>query len=344
MAVATKPKSTRTRRSKAEVQEEFELIKEEIAESNSYGGSKADEMLKQKEAEVCESVKDVAVEGVFRKFADLNGEISKTLSNLSEKIIAEINLLSNLRQAVAIQTKELENLHKLDVAQNSLDQLIEEYTQQKEAFESEIEATRQRWTEETQSHLRETKEAEESLKKLRQREGEEYEYKKNLERKKAQDKYEEELRLREKQNRESQENLEKSWQIREATLKAQEEEVSLLRKTVDEFPLRLKKEVEKTAEESIKQTEQKLSQEILLLKRDNESEKKMSELKIKTLEETIARQIMQVDALQTQVDEAKKQVQDIAVKAIEGASGAKALTHINQIAMEQAKTRGSALS
>jgi len=37
------------------------------------------------------------------------------------------------------------------------------------------------------------------------------------------------------------------------------------------------------------------------------------------------------------VDEAKQQVQDIAVKAIEGASGAKALAHINQIAMEQAK-------
>jgi hypothetical protein len=31
-------------------------------------------------------------------------------------------------------------------------------------------------------------------------------------------------------------------------------------------------------------------------------------------------------------------VQDIAVKAIEGASGAKALSHINQI-MEQAKNR-----
>jgi hypothetical protein len=32
-------------------------------------------------------------------------------------------------------------------------------------------------------------------------------------------------------------------------------------------------------------------------------------------------------------------VQDIAVKAIEGASGARALSHINQIAMEQAKHR-----
>ena len=77
--------------------------------------------------------------------------------------------------------------------------------------------------------------------------------------------------------------------------------------------------------------------------RDNESEKKMSELKIKTLEETLSRASAQINTLQTQVDEAKKQVQDIAVKAIEGASGAKALSHINQIAMEQAKTRSNSL-
>ena len=144
-----------------------------------------------------------------------------------------------------------------------------------------------------------------------------------------------------KQNRESQESLEKSWQTREALLKAQEEEIALLRKTVDEFPIRLKKEVDKVAADAIKQTEQKLSQELLLLKRDNESEKKMSELKIKTLEETLSRATAQINNLQTQVDEAKKQVQDIAVKAIEGASGSKALSHINQIAMEQAKTRSN---
>ena len=62
-------------------------------------------------------------------------------------------------------------------------------------------------------------------------------------------------------------------------------------------------------------------------------------LQIKALEESVARQTGQITAFQKQLDEAKQQVQDIAVKAIEGASGARALTHVNQIAMEQAKTR-----
>jgi hypothetical protein len=38
-------------------------------------------------------------------------------------------------------------------------------------------------------------------------------------------------------------------------------------------------------------------------------------------------------------DEAKQQVQEIAVKVIERAPRAKTLTHINQITMEQAKHR-----
>ena len=39
-------------------------------------------------------------------------------------------------------------------------------------------------------------------------------------------------------------------------------------------------------------------------------------------------------ALEKQLEEAKRQVQAIAAWAIEGASGARALGHINEIAME----------
>jgi colicin import membrane protein len=56
-------------------------------------------------------------------------------------------------------------------------------------------------------------------------------------------------------------------------------------------------------------------------------------------EEALTRSAAQIATLEKQLAEAKQQVQDIAVKAIEGASGARALSHINQIAMEQAKNR-----
>jgi colicin import membrane protein len=61
-------------------------------------------------------------------------------------------------------------------------------------------------------------------------------------------------------------------------------------------------------------------------------------LQVKGLEETVARQAAQIGAIEKQLADAKQQVQDIALKAIEGASGARALAHVNQIAIEQAKT------
>jgi hypothetical protein len=117
----------------------------------------------------------------------------------------------------------------------------------------------------------------------------------------------------------------------------QEQELLLLREEKREFPESVKTESEKAAVLAAKAAEQKFEQEILLLKKESETEKRLASLQVKTLEDTIARQAAQIEALQKQVEEAKQQVQDIAVKAIEGASGARALAHINQIAMEQAK-------
>jgi colicin import membrane protein len=76
-----------------------------------------------------------------------------------------------------------------------------------------------------------------------------------------------------------------------------------------------------------------------LLKKDSDAEKRIAEFQIQSLKETADRQAAEIAKLHAQVEEAKKQVQDIAVKAIEGASGAQALSQINKIAIEQAKTR-----
>ncbi len=122
-------------------------------------------------------------------------------------------------------------------------------------------------------------------------------------------------------------------------MKEQEEELARLRKESADFPARLQKEAAAAAEQARRDAEARLEQQTLVLRKDAEADKRLSELRVKTLDELVARQQAQNAALEKQLAEAKQQVQDIAVKAIEGASGAKALSHINQIAMEQAKNR-----
>jgi len=330
---AQKPK--RGRRSKAEVQQEFELLAQSECHEKTYSSPKEDELLRRQEQELISSIQHISADEIIRKFADLNIEVSKTIGALSEKLVAEINSLTKLRQVADLEKKEIERMHKIDVAQTALDYLIEEYQAQQRELEGEMTAKRAEWKQEQAEREEENQEEQANLERMRKRENEEYEYKKNLERKKAQDKYEEEVRLRDKQNKEKQEFLEKSWQQREATLKTQEEELASLRNIVDEYPIKMQKEIDKAVTDAIQRTELRRSQEIELLKKDSESEKRIAELKIKTLEESLLRGLEQLSAMQTQVNEAKKQVQDIAVKAIEGASGSKTL----QFAMEQAKVR-----
>jgi colicin import membrane protein len=339
MPKAVKAPVARPRRTKSEVTQEFADIHEQAEAARLSPDAKADEATRLREQEVRQSVEGVSIDTVVQQTSALGRDISKALSGLSEKLTAEVGLLSSLREAVALERKEIERLHKIDIAATAVDQLVQDYDRQKRELESEITEQRAVWDEEVRTHERERKEQEEALRKQRQREIEDYDYKRALDRKKSQDKYDEEIRIQEKKNLEGQESLEKSWTQSEAALKEREEDLARLRKQVETFPARLKQEAEAAAKEAVSAAEVRYKQDTIILQKDAEAEKRMAALQIRTLEETVAHQAAQMTALQAQVDDAKRQVQDIAVKAIEGASGARALSHINQIAMEQAKNR-----
>ena len=334
-----KAAAARARRSKADVQQEFLKIREEVAATREGRNAKVEEAATLREAEVRRAVDDLSVEGVAQTISALSVQISKSLADLSDNLIAEVQRLMTIREAVALESEGLQRLHKIDIAATALDQLVQEYDSKKQALEVEASAARAAWDAQEQARGRAEREYDENLKKQRQRETEEYEYKKTLDRKKVQDKHEEEMRTLEKRNREKQETLEKAWQEREGAITEHEEEYTRLRQEVGSFSSRLQAEIERAKSEAIQQTEQRFEQQVLLMTKEREADRRLSDLQIKTLEESVARQTAQMVALQKQLDEAKQQVQDIAVKAIEGASGARALAHVNQIAMEQAKTR-----
>jgi hypothetical protein len=339
MPKATAKVPARARRPKPEVEKEFETVAREVDEARETADAKRAQAEKLREAEVLKSVEGITVESVIVRISGLGFEVNKALAGLSEQLAQEVNRLQSVREAVEVERAELSRLHKIDAAATAIDYLVQDYRVQQEKLEAEIAAQRAAWEEESRTTERERKEQEEALRKQRQREIDDYEYRKQLERKKAQDKYDEDVRLTEKKNAEKQEALEKKWAEREALLKAREQEFERLRKESEEFPNRLRQETERAAKEASAAVEARVEQQILVLKKDAETEKRLAELQIRGLQETIARQLETITALQARVDEAKQQVQDIAVKAIEGASGARALSHVNQIAMEQAKNR-----
>jgi hypothetical protein len=331
--------SSRAKRPKAEVEKDLSRLLNEAEAQNETSSPKIDELSRLREAEIRQAVAEITVEDVVKRISGLGLEITKSLSQLSERLVVEVEKLQNVREAVSLETRELERLHKIDIAATALDQLLVDYGKQKDDLEADISRGREAWTKEEVERERQQKESEDNLKKQRQREVDEYEYKKSLERKKAQDKYDEEIRLVEKNNKEKQEALEKGWQQREGAIKEKEAEWAQVKREVEGFPERLKKETDAAVTTATRAAEQKLEHQTLLTQKDSQAEKRFAEIQIKSLEDTLARQTAEIEMLRKQVEEAKLQVQDIAIKAIEGASGAKALTDVKQVLLDQAKMR-----
>jgi colicin import membrane protein len=337
---ATKAASTsRSPRSKTQVQQEFARIRQETEAERETASPKSLEIEQRQAAELRQAVESVSLESVAARIAGLNGEVSRTLLDLSEKLTAEVDLLTQLRQAVQLEQQELQRLHKIDIAATSLEQLIQDHERERERLENEIQVRRAEWEQEARTAERERKEADEALRKQRQRENEDYEYRKQLERKKTQDRHDEEVHTVAKKNEERQAELERTWAQREAALNEREEELAHLRQEVANFPQRLSAEKQAALAEATREVTSRYEQQILVLQKDAEAERKMAGLQVTGLQDTLKRQAEQIGMLEKALEEAKRQVQDIALKAIEGASGARALAHVNQIAMEQAKGR-----
>ncbi len=330
----------RAARGKAEVQQELAAIQTEVRAARESADPKSEQLARAKEAEIRQAVGETTVEGTVEEISKLGIEVSRALSGISGKLVDEVNRLTTIRAAVELERTELERLHKIDVATTALDLLVSDYERQKAQFEAEAAVRQSVWDENVERTERDRKEQEDALKKQRQRDIDEYEYKKNLERKRAQDKYEEEIRQQEKKNQERQEALDKSWSQREAGIREQEEEFARLRKEAADFPVRLERELKRATDQATKEARQQADQQMQLANKEAESERRMAELRITTLDDLLARQQVQILELQKQLDEAKKQVQEIAVRAIEGASGSRTLAHVNDIALEQARHRG----
>src|SRR5262249_15274042 len=132
--------TARPRRSKAEVEQEFLKIREEVAAAREGRNAKIEEAAKLKEAEVRQAVENVSVEGVAQTISALSVQISKALAQVSDDLIAEVQRLATIREAVALETAELARLHKIDVTATAVDQVVQEYDSKRQTLQAETAA------------------------------------------------------------------------------------------------------------------------------------------------------------------------------------------------------------
>ena len=131
--------------------------------------------------------------------------------------------------------------------------------------------------------------------------------------------------------------MEAELKLREKAIADSEQELNELRRKAGAFP----KEMETAVARAVKEATERVSLEAKnreeLQKKEFMGEKNVLTTRIDSLEKTVKEQSEQIARLTQQLEKAYQQVQDIAVKTIEGSSGTKTLANLQQWISEQAK-------
>lgn len=299
---------------------------------------------------VGDSTKVENIEGIILNLESIEKGLGTAMSEVSNKLTVEAETLAELTQEINEEREQLGKLYDLKVENGLLDKLIEDYEKSKTTFEEEsdkkrkvfeedIADKRKAWNKEQDLHYRKNSERDEGNRKRQEREREEHEYNLELERSLKDDEYEQKKKQLQVELDELRENKESTWAAEEKALKTLENEFNDYKTKFTEIPDKLDKAIKKAEAEGKAIIERDAKEKAELLEKETESEKRIFELTIESLDNTIKTQNSRITNLSKQLESALKQAQDLAVKAIEGSANNDSFDAIREIALEQAKNQ-----
>ncbi|HEY9810013.1 MAG TPA: hypothetical protein V6D13_11855 [Halomicronema sp.] len=271
------------------------------------------------------------------------------VSELSEQLTLEASKLAEVQGVVVEEIQQLEGLHGLQVVDGMLDSLVEQYAESAKMFEEELkgrenelkqeaEEQEKAWEKEQEEHQRMVEEQKDLNAKNRQRDNQEYLYELKLKRQIENDDYELQKKNLYLVLEETKLAKEKEWAEREKLLSEREKVFADLKEKVDNFPKEKEAAIKRGTEEGKGIATYQARVKSDLYAKDIEGQKGVYEYRFMSLEQTIQSQNARIQSLSKQLDAALKQVQDLAVKAIDGASNLSSSQFLREIALEQAKT------
>jgi len=291
---------------------------------------------------------ELSTRGVVQSVGELRSSVGKMLSDLSDRLEEQVARYVQVQRAIAAKEQELREIYEIQRSASTLTALIESHDRQrgqleadlaaaKERLHREIEQTREDWDQEKTQREAEAKERETAEQKRREREKEEYRYAFNREQQQARDKFADETTKAHKELADRKAQGERELAERERAVAAREEELAGLRQRVEAFPKELDAAVARAVKEAAARQQQDSTSREEILKRESAGEKNVLTTRIASLEHTAKEQADQITKLLQQSEKAYGQVQEIAVRAIEGSANTKQLASLQQLLAEQGR-------
>jgi hypothetical protein len=291
---------------------------------------------------------ELSTEGVVKSIGDLKSVINKMLGQLSDRLEEQVTRYVQIQRAIVAKDSELKEIYEIQRSASTLTALIESQDRQRTEFEAElqenkaelqreVEQTRAEWDLERKQHEIEIRERDAIEQKRREREKEEYRYAWAREQQQAKDQFADEMTTAHKELAERKAAADRDVQERETALKSRENELATLRQRAEATPKEIDAAVAKAVKDATTRLQQDAAAREELLKREFSGEKNVLTTRITSLEQTAKEQSEQITRLLSQAEKAYGQVQEIAVRAIEGSGSAKQLANLQQLLAEQSR-------
>lgn len=332
---------------KSEILRAYDELLQKVRES-SQPNRKAEKEAQEKR-ETVKAAQSYSNEKIIKSLADIKLEMAKSFEQLETLLSTEAKNLSTIQEAIEIENKRLEEIHEIRANADSLAALLLAQKEKKAEFEVdfnrkrqlldlEILETKEQWKKETDIFEASFHETKSNAQKQWKREEEEYKYKISLERKKDSDAYAQQKADLERELTEQKNTFDKQFIEREQAIKQQENELQDLRLKVENFPIVLQKSVDDAQKNAVEKIELNYKYQTELKAKEVEGELKLYGQMIAQLEAKILEKDNLIAQLTQKANQAGTQVQDIAVKAIEGASSQRAFNTLFARSLEQDKT------
>lgn len=285
---------------------------------------------KKQSEKVLDVVSTLKPQTVIEEIGALQNTLQGTLAGLSAQISIKLEQMKNVEDAIVLKQQELNELYGIDAEALSLEEMREQHEQE--------EADWQKKCFERQAQLEDD---EEERAKRWQREEEEHGYEMAQKKKRSQEEYNVEIATRRRSETIRQEDLEKQWKAREEILATQEKDVVALKAQVAGFDDRLKAETAKAEAIAVNRVKKEYEHEVVMLKKDIESERILNATKVSALDDTINGLQMQIVDLQKQLAEARTDAKEVTSAALRSASGRQAMQALQRVVDNQPSTNKS---
>jgi hypothetical protein len=304
-----------------------------------------------KRSETIQKADELTVDAIVGASVSLKTETNKLLASLVERLETEIRKYGTLQEAVEAKKAELSEVYEIEKSATTLAALIESQRQKRQEFEdqvsqekerlmAEIQETRAKWDEEVKTREAALKEKALADQKARDREREEYLYQFKREQKLEKDKVEDLRSNLEKELKDKKETVEMELSRREALIADKEAEFAALREKVARMPQDIEAAAAQAWKEAGENYRAQLKNREEILSRDAEGERNVLNTRIALLEKVTAEQNEKIKELSEKLDLAYQKVQDVALKAIEGASQSKSYVDLQRIFSDKTPKSG----